>query len=84
VPSNPYTSSDDLLPIVYARPYFLDNTNAGYNFYNTPSAYKGISGAFKFCTTTRTNLELLTVASTGDRMVVGNIAFPWNGTSPIL
>lgn len=82
VPSNPYNNTDDLLPIVYmSAPFFLPS--------NSPISpavlgYKGVSSTVKWCTTDRNNLDMLSVINPGDRILVENIALPWNNTSPII
>lgn len=82
MPSNPYNNTDDLLPIVYmSAPFFIPN--------NSPISpavlgYKGVSGTAKWCTTDRNNLDMLSVMNPGDRILVENIALPWNNTSPII
>lgn len=89
LPSNPYNNTDDLLPIIYARPYSFNSANTGLNLLTTPAAYRGVSNAFKWCVTQRQTLELLAVVNPGDKIMAGNMAFPWNGngvsvTSPIV
>ena len=81
LPSNPYNNTDDLLPVVYARPHAWSLINGQHGI---PTGYKGISNSMKWCTTDRTTLDMLSVLSPGDRIVVGNFAFPWNNTNPIL
>jgi len=81
LPSNPYNNTDDLLPVVYARPHSWSLITGQHGI---PTGYKGISGSLKWCTTDRTTLDMLSVLSPGDRIVVGNFAFPWNNSNPIL
>jgi hypothetical protein len=82
MPSNPYSNADDLLPVVYmSAPFFLP-TNSPIS--SAVLGYKGVSSTLKWCTTNRNNLDLLSVVNPGDRILIGNIALPWNNTSPII
>jgi hypothetical protein len=77
LPSNPTNGTDDLLPVIYARP-------PAWNAVGQPAGYKGVSSLMKWCTTARTTTDMLSVVTPGDRIVVGNTTFPWNNTNPSL
>ena len=75
LPSNPSNGTDDLLPMIYARPTL-------WNMIGQPSGYKGVSSIVKWCSTARTTTDMLSVVNPGDRIVVGNSTLPWNNVNP--
>ena len=71
---NPYTSKDETYPIMYARGSAL-----------AQPGWKGIGSMMKWHGQTgRATGDTLSVASAGakDYIVVGNVALPWNGSTP--
>ena len=82
LPSNPTNGTDDLLPLVYARPQYMSSQTLG--TLGQPCGYKGVSSLMKWITSARSNLDMLTVVNPGDRIVCNNITLPWNNTNPIL
>lgn len=67
---NQLSLNDELLPVIYARPTSL----------TAPTGFKGISGLFKWVLPTRAHGTHLRVSSERDRVVVGLLAVPWNGS----
>ena len=71
---NPYSSKDETYPIMYARGSAI-----------TQPGFKGVGSMMKWIGQSgRSTGDTLSVASTGakDYIVVGNIALPWNGSTP--
>jgi len=71
---NPYSSKDETYPIMYARGSAL-----------AQPGFKGVGSMMKWIGQSgRSTGDTLSVASTGakDYIVVGNIALPWNGSTP--
>lgn len=81
--TNPNTTKDDEFPVIYCR-----HTNTvGSGATNTaPVGYKGTSTLLKWMATNRATGSLLTVVSTGDRLILdGSATLPWqSGTSVTL
>lgn len=71
LPTNPITTKDEVFPIVWARRSALA----------TPG-YKGVSTIMKWTGTTRTTGDTLSVSSTRDRIIYGDVSLPWDGTVP--
>jgi hypothetical protein len=72
--ANSYTGIDDLLPILYARRSAL----------GAPSGYMGIGSMLRYPSTTRTTGDTYTISSTRDRIVVGDVVVPWDGSTPTI
>ena len=71
---NPYSAKDETYPIMYARGSAL-----------AQPGFKGVGSMMKWIGQSgRSTGDTLSVASTGakDYIVVGNIALPWNGSTP--
>ena len=72
--TNPYSSKDETYPMMYARRSAL-----------AQPGFKGVGSMMKWIGQSgRSTGDTLSVASTGakDYIVVGNIALPWNGSTP--
>jgi hypothetical protein len=74
LPSNPHTGKDDLLPMVYARRAALGGT----------AGYKGIGYMMRWLGISRTVGDTITVSSSRDKIVFGDVAFPWDGSTPTI
>lgn len=74
--SNIYTNFDDIMHILYAKSFFYNPA--------APSGYKGYSSMMKWMSTRRGNLTLLSSLTSENRIVLGDISIPWNGSSPII
>lgn len=72
--SNPHNLKDDGVPIVYARLGTLP----------TPCGYKGVSSFIRWVSANRATGQALTVSSTRDRVVVGHVSLPWDGSTPTI
>lgn len=72
--SNPHTSKDDSIPVMYARPSAIA----------APTGYKGFSRMMRWNGTGRSNGDTLTVSTTRDRIMIGDVNLPWAGTVPTL
>jgi hypothetical protein len=70
--TNPHNSKDDALPVVLARRAALA----------APSGYKGVSTLMRWNGTLRSVCDTFTLSTTSDRVVLGTINLPWNGTVP--
>lgn len=68
VPSNPYSSTDDRFPIIYAKP-----NNSGY-----PYGYKGQGRLMMWEGITRSCAD---TKESKTRIVFGDISLPWDGTT---
>lgn len=75
---NSINSNIDTFPIYYAGSYGY------YNLSIIHAGYKGISSIMKWNGTQGSNLNLLSINSSGDRIVFGDINLPWNGSTPSL
>lgn len=74
--TNPITTKDDGLPIVFIRKTSLAGAAIG---------YKGISTMSRWNATLRTTGDVFTVVSTLDYISAGDIRLPWDGTTtPVL
>lgn len=71
LPTNPLSSKDEVFPIVYARRAAL-----------SPAFYKGVGTLMKWCGTTRTTGDTLSVSSSRDRIVYRDVSLPWDGSVP--
>ena len=69
--TNPISTKDEAFPIVYARRGVIANPG-----------YKGVGFMMKWLGVSRTTGDTLTVDSTRDRIVFGDVSFPWQGTVP--
>lgn len=77
--TNPYTSNDEIFPILFARRNAL--LSGG------PVGYKGISSIMKWVGTTgRSTGDTISVSSATSKeyIIYANIALPWNGTTPTI
>lgn len=72
--SNPHNMKDDGLPVVYARRAAL-----GY-----PSGFKGVSATTRWLAAARGNGQALNLTGTRDRIAVGHISLPWDGSVPVI
>lgn len=74
--ANVYSNKDEIFPIMYARRSAL----------STQVGFKGMGTLMKWCGTQRNTGDTLSVASSGakDRIVMGQISLPWNGTTPLI
>lgn len=70
--SNPHSGNDDMFPIIYGRP-----TGQA-----APQGYKGISSVMYWNGTMRATGDTLTVSSSRDRLILGQVSVPWNGQVP--
>lgn len=69
------------VPLIWAR----NSTNYNTTNYGSPTGYKGVSSILRWLATFRQTGMMLTVNTTGDRLVInGVMTLPWNGTTPIL
>lgn len=71
---NPYTGNDDLLDFYYVR-----RNSSGGN-YQGPGGYKGKSHLFQLKGPSRTNGD--TYGASKDKVVLGEIVAPWDGSTP--
>ena len=74
VGSNPYNSKNDGFPIIYARP-----TTAV-----APQGFKGVSSVARWHGPRSAIPTLLTVSTTNDRIVLGDVILPWNGSDILI
>jgi hypothetical protein len=74
LPANPYSTKDNIYPIPYMRRSGLA----------VPNGFKGIGTIMKWSGSTRNVGDTLSVSANGakDYIVAGNVALPWNGTTP--
>ena len=74
VGANPYSGKDNVFPIPYAR-------RSGFA---SSVGWKGIGTLMKWPGTTRSTGDTLSVSATGakDYIIVGDVALPWNGSTP--
>lgn len=68
---NIVTGKDIFMPALYGR-----NTSLA-----APNGFKGISTLFELCSNYRAYGTMLTHTTTNDRLVLGYVAVPWNGTA---
>lgn len=71
LPTNPITGKDESFPIPYARR--TASGNAG---------WKGVGSMMRWATPSRSNGDTLTISSSRDRIIFGDISLPWQGTVP--
>lgn len=71
---NSYTGIDDMLPILFGRRTAL----------GAPSGYMGIASTLRMSSTTRTTGDTYTLSSTNDRIIIGDLAWPWDGSTPTI
>jgi hypothetical protein len=69
--TNPIDGKDEICPITYSRRSALAN-----------SSWKGIGTLMKWTGIPRSIGSTLSVLSTSDRMIYGDVSFPWDGTTP--
>ena len=75
--TNPYTSNDEIFPILFARR----------NGLTTVTGYKGISSLMKWVGTTgRSTGDTISISSSTSKeyIIFNNIALPWNGSTPTI
>jgi hypothetical protein len=70
VTTNPITTKDELLPIVFMRRSAIASPG-----------YKGIATMMKWPGTLRTTGDTMSVSSASDRIIMGEVSLPWNGSS---
>jgi hypothetical protein len=70
--SNPFDAKDLELPPIYMRRATLSGL----------TGYKGISSLMRWNGTTRATGDTHTVSTTRDRIIVGDITLPWDGSVP--
>jgi len=70
--SNPFSAKDDLFRCIWARR----------NSLTAPTGYKGISSTFSYSTVPRNHLDTMSVSTTRDRFLIGNMWMPWDGSIP--
>jgi hypothetical protein len=81
IPSNPHTGKDDLFPVMWVKPdqdlWGNNLTGSGTYFAdgwpNLAFGYKGISSLLKIVSTNRSTLDTLSVAASGDRIVINDM-----------
>lgn len=71
--SNPISGEDELFPVPFGRKAGVSN-----------SGYKGISIQLKWTGTSRSSGDTLTVSTTRDRIIFGDISVPWDGSVPVI
>jgi hypothetical protein len=73
--ANPFSGKDEVVPILYARRSALSSPG-----------FKGMGTLMKWTGTQRNTGDTLSIASSGakDRIVMGQVSFPWNGTSVLV
>ena len=71
--ANPYSGKDEIFPILYGRRSGL----------STQTGFKGMGTLMKWCGIQRNTGDTLSVVSLGskDRIVMGQISLPWNGSA---
>jgi hypothetical protein len=69
---NPHSGYDDMLPMPYARPAALTSKNG----------YKGISSLFQWQAVSRNPGDTMSVLSSRDKIVLGDVVADWDGTIP--
>jgi len=79
LPVNSIDGNDDVFPIFYAGSNYFFNQSVKLHY-----GYKGVSSLMKWCSKSRNNLDLISLVSSGDRIVFGNINLPWDGSTPVL
>lgn len=71
LPTNPITTKDEVFPIIFVRSSLIANPG-----------YKGVSTMVRWTGTTRTTGDTLTVSSSRDRIIYGDVSLPWDGSVP--
>lgn len=71
LPVNPITGNDESFPIMYMRRAAIANPG-----------YKGVGSFMKWLGISRTTGDTLTLSTTRDRIVFGDVSLPWQGTVP--
>lgn len=71
IPTNPISIDDEGIPIPFLRRSAIANPG-----------WKGVSTVMKWLGVDRTNGDTLSVTSTRDRIIFGNVSLPWQGTVP--
>jgi hypothetical protein len=71
--TNPISIKDEIIPIPISRR--SSDPNPG---------WKGVLSLMKWCGTSRTTGDTLSVATSRDRIVYGAISLPWDGTVPVV
>lgn len=72
VPGETVGGKDASVPLVYARRSTL-----------TGASFKGVSTYLRWHSPARAQWSLLTASTAGDRLLVGGVSFPWDGTTPL-
>lgn len=68
---HPLSFKDITVPVVYGR-----NTSQA-----APNGFKGVSTLFELCTNQRIYGTMMTRSTTNDRLILGYVSIPWNGTT---
>ena len=71
--TNAISGEDELFPVPFGRKAGVAN-----------SGYKGVSAQIKWAGTARSSGDTLTVSTTRDRIIFGDISVPWDGTVPVV
>lgn len=74
IPSNPFTSKDELLAV----PWFRSATSVA------PAGWKGYSTLLYFAGTVRTNMDTYDLATVRDRLYLNTFSIPWSGALPTI
>lgn len=74
--TNPWNGKDDAFPVIYGQTG-SGATNVNYGF-------KGISKNLSFVGVSRTSGDTLSVSSTRDRIIIGILVLPWDGSIPTI
>jgi hypothetical protein len=69
---NPHNSKADLLPVFWGR-------NSSVIF---PAGHKGVSSFFEMCGSAVNPCDTISVDSSMDHIVLGDVVAPWDGTTP--
>lgn len=72
--TNPYDGDDNLFPVPYGRSAIMA----------TQIGWKGFGASLRWLGTIRANMSTLSVLALRDKVVVGPLALPWNGSVPVI
>lgn len=72
--TNPYDSDDNTFPVPYGR-------SAGMA---TQVGWKGFGASLRWLGTSRANMVTLSLLAVRDRVIVGPLVLPWNGSVPVI
>lgn len=73
-PTDPHNSKDQVAPVIWHRP----------SAETAPAGFKGVSTVCKMNCVDRSNLDVLNLVGTKDRVVVGHFNLPWDGSTPTI